>query len=56
MGQCQANPGVWVETVVRSHQSVTLFVSFAALVLASGRFKPIAAVRYFRFTNVFRRH
>jgi hypothetical protein len=39
-GSVSANPGVWVETVVPEPSVGLLFVSFAALVLASGRFKP----------------
>jgi hypothetical protein len=42
-GSVSANPGVWVETIVPEPSVGLLFVSFAALVLASGRFKPIAA-------------
>jgi hypothetical protein len=39
-GSVSANPGVWVLTVVPEPSVGTLFVSFAALVLAFGRFKP----------------
>jgi hypothetical protein len=35
-----ADPGVWVETVVPEPSVGSLFVSFAALVLAFVRFKP----------------
>ena len=42
-GSVSANPGVWVETIVPEPSVGLLFVSFAALVLASRRFKPIAA-------------
>ena len=47
-GSVSANPGVWVETVVPEPSVGLLFVSFAALVLASGRFKPIAAASTLR--------
>ena len=43
VGSVSSDPGVWVETVVPEPSVSLLFVSFAALVLASGRFKPIAA-------------
>jgi hypothetical protein len=39
-GSVSANPGVWVETVVPEPSVGSFFVSFAALVLAYGRFKP----------------
>ena len=39
-GSVSANPGVWVETIVPEPSAGTLFVSFAALVLASKRLKP----------------
>ncbi len=41
-GSVSANPGVWVETIVPAPEPSVglLFVSFAALILASGRFKP----------------
>ncbi len=41
-GSVRADPGVWVETIVPAPEPSAglLFVSFAALVLASGRFKP----------------
>jgi hypothetical protein len=39
-GLVSADPGVWVETVVPEPSAGLLFVPFAALVLASGRFKP----------------
>ena len=39
-GSVSANPGVWVETIVPEPSVGSLFVSFAALVLAFGRFKP----------------
>jgi len=42
-GSVSANPGVWVETVVPEPSVGLLFVSFAALVLAYGRCKFIAA-------------
>jgi hypothetical protein len=38
-GSVSANPGVWVETIVPEPSVGLLFVSFAAMVLASGRFK-----------------
>lgn len=40
-GSVTSNPGVWVETIVPAPEPSAglLFVSFAALVLASGRFK-----------------
>jgi len=39
-GSVSANPGVWVETIVPEPSIGSLFVSFAALVLAFGRFRP----------------
>jgi hypothetical protein len=39
-GSVSASPGVWVETIVPEPSVGLLFVSFAALVLASRRFKP----------------
>jgi len=39
-GSVPSNPGVWVETVVPEPSVGPLFVSFAALVLAFGRFRP----------------
>ena len=39
-GSVSADPGVWVETIVPEPSVGSLFVSFAALVLAFGRFKP----------------
>ena len=42
-GSVPSNPGVWVETVVPEPSVGPLFVSFAALVLAYGRCKFIAA-------------
>ena len=39
-GSVSANPGVWVLTVVPEPSVGSLFVSFAALVLAFGRFRP----------------
>jgi hypothetical protein len=39
-GSVSADPGVWVETVVPEPSVGSLFVSFAALVLAFVRFKP----------------
>jgi hypothetical protein len=39
-GSVSANPGVWVETIVPEPSVGSLFVSFAALVLAFGRFRP----------------
>jgi hypothetical protein len=39
-GSVSANPGVWVETIVPEPSVGLLFVSSAALVLASRRFKP----------------
>ena len=39
-GSVSANPGVWVLTVTPEPSVDLLFVSFAALVLASRRFKP----------------
>jgi hypothetical protein len=39
-GSGSASPGVWVETIVPEPSVGLLFVSFAALVLASRRFKP----------------
>jgi hypothetical protein len=39
-GSVSSDPGVWVETVVPEPSVGLLFVSFAALVLASRRFKP----------------
>ena len=43
VGSVSSDPGVWVETVVPEPSVGVLIISFAALVLASGRFKPIAA-------------
>jgi hypothetical protein len=40
MGSVSTDPGVWVETNVPEPSSGLLFVSFAALVLVSRRFKP----------------
>jgi len=40
MASVPYDPGVWVETIVPEPSVGLLFVSFAALVLASGRFKP----------------
>jgi hypothetical protein len=40
-GSVSADPGMWVETVVPEPSVGYLFVSFAALVLASRRFKQI---------------
>ena len=48
VGSVSSDPGVWVETVVPEPSVSLLFVSFAALVLASGRFKPIAAASTLR--------
>jgi len=48
VGSVSSDPGVWVETVVPEPSISLLFVSFAALVLASGRFKPIAAASTLR--------
>jgi hypothetical protein len=39
-GSVTADPGVWVETVVPEPSVGLLFLSFAPLVLAPGRFKP----------------
>jgi hypothetical protein len=39
-GSVSADPGVWVETVVPEPSVGSLFVSFAALVLAFGPFRP----------------
>jgi len=39
-GSVTADPGVWVLTVVPEPSVGLLFVSFAALVLAFGRFRP----------------
>jgi len=39
-GSVSANPGVWVEAIVPEPSVGLLFGSFAAWVLASGRFKP----------------
>jgi hypothetical protein len=39
-GSVSADPGVWVETIVPEPSVSLLFVSFAALALASGRFRP----------------
>jgi len=39
-GSVTADPGVWVETIVPEPSVGSLFVSFAALVLAFRRFKP----------------
>lgn len=39
-GSVSASPGVWVETIVPEPSVGLLFFSFAALVLASRRFKP----------------
>jgi hypothetical protein len=39
-GSVSADPGVWVETVVPEPSAGLLFLSFAPLVLAYGRFKP----------------
>lgn len=41
-GSVSANPGEWVETIVPAPEPSTglLFVSFSALLLAFGRFKP----------------
>jgi len=39
-GAAPSNPGVWVETIVPEPSVGLLLVSFAPLVLASGRFKP----------------
>ena len=41
-GSVPSDPGVWVETIVPEPSVGLLVVSFAALVLASGRFKPSA--------------
>jgi hypothetical protein len=38
-GSVSADPGVWVETIVPEPSVGSLFVSFAALVLAFGRFR-----------------
>jgi hypothetical protein len=43
VGSVSSDPGVWVETVVPEPSVSLLVVSFAALVLASGRCKFIAA-------------
>ena len=43
MASVPSDPGVWVETIVPEPSVGLLFVSFAAVVLASRRFKPIAA-------------
>ena len=51
-GSVSASPGLWVETIVPEPSVGLLFVSFAALVLAFGRFKP-SPPSHFRFTNVF---
>lgn len=40
-GYVTGSPGVWVETIVPEPSVGLLFVWFAALVLASGRFKPL---------------
>jgi hypothetical protein len=40
VGSVSNNPGVWVETATPEPSTSLLFVSFAALVLASRRFKP----------------
>jgi hypothetical protein len=39
-GSVSSDPGMWVETIVPEPSIGTLFVSFAAVVLAFGRFKP----------------
>ena len=39
-GSVSSDPGVWVETVVPEPSVGLLFVSFAALLFAFGRFKP----------------
>jgi len=41
LGSVSANPGVWVETATPEPSTGLLFVSFAALLFASGRFKPL---------------
>jgi hypothetical protein len=46
VGSVPSDPGVWVETVVPEPSVGTLFVSFAALVLTSGRFKPSPPVPF----------
>jgi len=56
-GSVSASPGVWVETVVPEPSVGTLFGSFAALALASGRFKPTplrpisGSQQFFRLTQ-----
>ena len=40
VGSVSNNPGVWVETATPEPSVGLLFVSFAALFFASGRFKP----------------
>jgi hypothetical protein len=45
-GSVSSDPGVWVETVVPEPSAGLLFVSFAALFLAFGRFKPSPASPY----------
>jgi hypothetical protein len=39
-GSVSSDPGMWVETIVPEPSIGTLFVSFAAVVLAFGRFRP----------------
>ncbi len=45
-GSATSDPGVWVETIVPEPSVGTLFVSFAALVLAFVRFRPSPPVPF----------
>ena len=51
-GSVPSDPGAWVETVVPEPSVGTLFVSFAALVLAFRRFRP-SPLSHLRLTTVF---